>query len=97
VEGGDVEKVNCGELVFFMSDEEKERISHNLWKLSVVVSIFVGFSALASAWVVIPYRVNEMENRLERMEKRWEVQMQLLIRIDERVEQIMNKPDWREE
>ena len=73
-----------------MNDEQKQIISHNLWKASVVVSILVGLSALGSAWMVIPHRVEGLEDRLERMEQRWEVQTQLLIRIDERVERMMS-------
>lgn len=57
----------------------------NLDKMALFVAVVTGIAALAGAWVLLPYRVNLVEQRTSAVESKLDAQQQLLIRIDENV------------
>lgn len=63
----------------------------NLNRVGVVLGVLMGLVALAGAWLVLPYRMDLAERKIEAVEHEQRQQREILIRIDENVKQMKER------
>ncbi len=60
----------------------------NLTKLGTLIGIVVALFALAGAWLILPYRVDEVEKKVRTHDTELTTMKEVLIRIDENVKEL---------
>jgi len=63
----------------------------NASRISLLLAIALGIVSLAGAWFILPYRVTEVERKLQILEASDAHQQEILIRIDENVKALKER------
>lgn len=67
-----------------MSEQAKQRLEF----LAVLLGLALSASAFVKAWMLLPYRVELVEQRVENSERAGIASRELLLRIDERLQAV---------
>lgn len=70
------------------SQQESPEVKINLSRMGVVLGVVAALFALAGAWVVLPYRMDQVEQKVRTHDTDLSTMREVLIRIDENVKEL---------
>lgn len=70
------------------SAQESPEVKINLSRMGVVLGVVAALFALAGAWVVLPYRMDQVEQKVRVHDTDLSTMKEVLIRIDENVKEL---------